>query len=414
MVVVRQLPSSDVGASGTMVPTSPLHLSEISSLSDAQEKALSVLRVVSATLSVVGSFMIIYRVKRNNRRQTPYDRIMTGLSACDIIASVSQALMPFLLPSKSSQRVWASGNDTTCSMLGFLQQFAFSAVWYNGMLSYYYLAIIRFGVKPQEFAKRYEILVHFFSLSFFVITASLGVGFGIYSEMEITQGCWIGEFPAGCEARDDCVGNSIAWVFGGFPTLFSFVSIAINNWVVFFHVRHTTFKLLHSQASHQLRSLNELRLKEVATQGFLYVAGFFCTYTAAFAIRVLESFGFDAANEADIFWLLALNACFLPAQGFFNMFIFTRPNYMRVRVAYPHQSTLWTLRKACFDPDIPNLTHTNRKHNNKNNNEEEEDDNDEDNDNNIRVDVRSDQLSATIKGPSPEEISMLQSLTTQS
>lgn len=100
-------------------------IEDISTLSDSQEKTLSMLSVVSAMLSICGSFVIVIRVlghKRLQQKVTPYHRIMLALSLCDISASTTFALSPFLAPASTSQRVWAIGNDATCSFHGFLSQ----------------------------------------------------------------------------------------------------------------------------------------------------------------------------------------------------------------------------------------------------------------------------------------------------
>ena len=44
----------------------------------------------------------------------------------------------------TSSRVWARGNDSTCTLLGFMTQFPFSAMVCNAMFSYYYLLMVRF------------------------------------------------------------------------------------------------------------------------------------------------------------------------------------------------------------------------------------------------------------------------------
>jgi hypothetical protein len=108
---------------------------EIASLSDGQEIILSVLMICSGLLSILGSSTIVYRVAEKKTRTTPYDRIILGLSVCDIVASFSYIVTPFLLPQETSQRVWASGSDGSCSFLGWLTQFSFAAVAYNSLLS---------------------------------------------------------------------------------------------------------------------------------------------------------------------------------------------------------------------------------------------------------------------------------------
>lgn len=167
---------------------------EISSLSDGQEQALSLLQVTSGFLSLLGSCVILHQVWNSTKhRRTSYGRILVGLSVADIIASTSFALAPFLLPQDTSQRVWASGNDQTCSFLGFWSQLAYLAPWYNGILGFYYYLTIRCGVPRGVFAQQYEVWIHVGSWIFFVTSATVGASLGIYSESELGQGCWVGK-----------------------------------------------------------------------------------------------------------------------------------------------------------------------------------------------------------------------------
>lgn len=154
------------------------------SLSDSQEKTLSLLAAGAGLLSIFGSSLIIFRVVKNRKSTTPYDRIMFGLSCCDIVASLTFALSPFLIPASTSTRVWAIGNQATCTLLGAMQQFSFSAVFYNGVLAFYYFMTVRKGVKRLVFARRYEPYLHFFTIFFFSATALSGVIVGFYNEME--------------------------------------------------------------------------------------------------------------------------------------------------------------------------------------------------------------------------------------
>lgn len=320
---------------------------EISSLSDNQEMILSVLRLVSGVLSILGSSTIVYRVYKNRKTSKPYDRIMLGLSCFDIIASFTFAASPFLVPEETSQRVWAIGNETSCSFLGFLTQLSFAAVWYNGMLSYYYLATLKYNVKTPVFATRYEPYIHISTAFFFLFTATGGLPFNLYSEFELTQGCWIAEYPEGCEASDDCIGNYIAWVFGGLPVLFTFISLIANHLAIYYHVKKT-LRIGNTHTPEQI-----VHIERVATQGGLYVVTFLISYTPGFTIRILESIGYDASDEADIFVLLVLNALLLPLQGFFNMFVYTRPIYQRLKMVYPDRSNFWAIKQACMDSEIP-------------------------------------------------------------
>jgi hypothetical protein len=161
-------------------------------ISDAQDKVLAILPIPSAILSILGSSAIIYTaVKRRRRRKwTPYMRLLLGLSICDVIASVTIGIAAFLRR-RESQRVWSFGNDAACSAAGALFQFSFSAMLYNAMLSFYFLMTARFGVKNAVIAKWMEPIMHFVSIFYPLITATVGAIVGVYSETAMGLGCWV-------------------------------------------------------------------------------------------------------------------------------------------------------------------------------------------------------------------------------
>lgn len=72
-------------------------------------------------------------------------------------------------------------------------------------------------------------------------------------------------------------------------------------------------------------------------------------------LRGFEGLGDEVPDEPSIFWLLVIQAGTLPLQGFLNMFIYNRPNYSRVRRAFPEMSILAAIRMSCFDSEIPKL-----------------------------------------------------------
>ncbi|CAJ1937041.1 unnamed protein product [Cylindrotheca closterium] len=342
-----------------------------SSLSPNQERALSILLLISAMLSALGSASIVYKVLRDKRQLSkPYHRTMLALSISDVIASLTFGLYPFLMPSET--RIWSFGNHTSCNTLGFFTQFSFGAIGYNCILSFYYLLAIKFNIKRQTFSQRYERPMHFLNLSFFLITASVGAGYQFYGPVDVGMGCWVNNWPDGCHLTGDCVSQKIAIVFAGIPVSFFFVAIVVNNLVVYRHTR-TIFNSLEKvyslqeqqqkqkqeESSYttsassqqpqgsltakeaiaarkiQVRSeMYEGRLQEVALQASMYVGSFLVCYTPALSTRLIETFSYQY-DDAKIYWLLVITAMTLPLQGFFNMFIYNRPHYVRVRKARP-------------------------------------------------------------------------------
>eukprot|EP00980_Cylindrotheca_fusiformis_P017214 scaffold5297_cov104-Cylindrotheca_fusiformis.AAC.7 len=145
-------------------------------LTDGQEKVLAIMPVRSAAHSIMGSSMIIsmaFRM-RKRRRWTPYTRLLIAMSMCDIVASITISIATFLRPQDTSSRVWAFGNDATCSAVGFMNQISFSAVLYNGMLSIYFLLTARFGFKNEYIASAVEPLMHVISIGYPLLTATAG------------------------------------------------------------------------------------------------------------------------------------------------------------------------------------------------------------------------------------------------
>ena len=428
-----------------------LEPSEISSLSDTQEKVLTLIPMVSGLLSIIGSSTIVYmaitkqrrkrRQMKNGRRShdnknnnnnrdrdpswTPYTRLILGMSVLDIISSLTLMVTPFLLPSDTSQRVWAFGNDRTCTMLGFFQQLSISGFLYNAFLSFYFVLTVRFGITNTTLSKCFEPIMHIISIGFPLITASIGAAMGIFHELELGQTCWVSNYPHNCEFEGpECKSEEIAWIYGGIALVFAFLTIPINNFIIYIFVqkqvrishqslqkkvsvvrrRKTNTSLTdvedsprRSRCSLSLDGSNEgsskegdnergefdvedlrhqkeeedrhlrrrqeseqqtskeqqlKRLKLVSTQTFLYVPAFFACTSWMFIIRVMESISFNAEDEADLFWMLVLQAWFFPLQGFFNVLIYMRPKYIKHRRQFPNETRLWAMRRSVFGSDI--------------------------------------------------------------
>lgn len=316
-------------------------------LSDNQDKFMSFCMVVSGLLSMFGSTTIVYRVLRKKGRSTPFDRIMLGLSSFDIIGSFSFVLTPFALPAATSPRVWASGNDASCSFLGYLSQLSIGASWYSCLLSFYFLATLRLRISNDDFEVKFEPYIHGLSIFYYIFTATIGVPFNLYSEVELGLGCWItNTIPLDCTEGLNCQGYIIAWFYGGVALFFTAIALPLNYMLTYCFVRRT----LRILALHN--PIQATQVKRLAVQGTLYVFAFFIAYGPQIIVRILAlAYSYDRTNEPEIYWLLVLNSICYPLQGFLNMFVYSRPNYLRLReMGMP----FWkALRSACFQADIP-------------------------------------------------------------
>mmetsp|Transcript_117519 Transcript_117519/g.175521 ORF Transcript_117519/g.175521 Transcript_117519/m.175521 type:complete len:941 (-) Transcript_117519:48-2870(-) len=217
---------------------------EISSLSDRQEKIISILPIPSAILSVFGSVTIIcmaYQTRRANAWST-YTRLLVAMSLNDILFSTSFSLNAFLLPAETSQRVWAFGTDATCSATGFFLQFSSSGILYNGMLSFYFLLTARFGVSKPTMARYIEPIMHFISVGYPFATALSGLILGVYHETELGQSCWVANYPENCgeapgETGEPCQSTMLGYIFGAIVVGFTLLSLFFNNLAILVFVR---------------------------------------------------------------------------------------------------------------------------------------------------------------------------------
>ena len=356
-------------------------------LTDTQEKVLALLPIFPSLLSMACSLTIIYVVYqhyRDKRQTTVYHRLLVGMSLCDVVTSFWVPWFAFLVPADTSTRVWAIGNDGTCTFMAFIFNFAFSGLLYNGTLSCYFLLTARFGWRDTDIAKRCELWMHGVVVLFPLICGLVFVGLGVYGEQPIGLGCWVDDYPHGCgtdEGQAACITPLLGWISAGLPVLVSFASLLINNLLIYCYVRKTVAKakrhavlaLTGAQESHSSGNFSSIlhnassilhsihrptrnhdsqtrRIQSVAGQAALYVLVFFLNYIWTMILRIVgagEKYWTDE-HESDLLYLLVLQAIFMPLQGFFNLCVFSRPKYMRICKNYPSHSRFWVFRRAMF------------------------------------------------------------------
>mmetsp|Transcript_29153 Transcript_29153/g.80052 ORF Transcript_29153/g.80052 Transcript_29153/m.80052 type:complete len:484 (-) Transcript_29153:314-1765(-) len=364
--------------------------SEISTLTDSQEKAIVLSGLMSATLSLWGSstLLALIRSKMAKRRSTsPYHRILACMSVWDIVFTLQIVLQPFLVPRATSQQVWAAGNDASCSAMGFWNQLSFAAFFYNGALSVYYVFTIRTGMPEHTFGRTIEPWLHLVCNVYPLVTAVVGAILGVYRENELGPGCWVNNYPENCgsdptETGEPCRSVLIAWVFAGIPICMLMILVAVNNYLIFRHVRRTirnsrrhSVHNFATVASHNLTASvratvptnldgssttirdsstvvdfaprQEKRIHTVATQSWMYVLGFLGSQGWIIIIKIIEGASLVTASQDDkIYPLLFIANFMVPLQGLFNLLIFLRPTYIRARDDYPSETRLWAFRRS--------------------------------------------------------------------
>jgi len=330
-------------------------------MSDGQEKALALVPLLPALMSVLSDITLLRLLKKSNFR-SPYRRILFIMSAVDTVNSIRIALGPFLVPTQS-RRIWAIGNAQTCRLLGITTQLIMPSFMYYCFLSIYFMLHIRYNVRDRYFGRYIEPFIHAFGVVYAVIPSIVFVALNLIGENNFGNGCWINPNPSsGCGT--ECVAL-LQWLIMGVPFSTTFLVTVLCNILIVAHVRSTTnTSRRHSSLhvfegggggnQHQTRRINK-----VASQALLYVLVYYLTYIWTFAVRTMAMFGYDTQDEASIFWLLLIRSFFHPLMGFGNLLVYIRPRYQHLRSLHPEQSR-WKLFRQAFvvRPPSEEILHT--------------------------------------------------------
>jgi hypothetical protein len=96
----------------------------------------------------------------------------------------------------------------------------------------------------------------------------------------------------------------------------------------------------------------DIKVQAVATQALGYVGSFLLCYTSCFVVKGIESFGGDSSAEAALYPLLMMTSIVLPLQGFFNMAVYCRPSYLKIRSRFPMEPRRWAIRHTLLATDL--------------------------------------------------------------
>lgn len=225
-------------------------------LSDTQQIVLNIVPIPSAIISIVGSIAVIHVAKERQKvkRWTPYTRLLVAMSVCDIISSLSLGVAAFLRPRDTSYRIWAFGNDATCSFVAFVNQATTAGGWYQGMLSVYFLLTVRYGMKNAAIARRVEPLMHLLALGFPIGTAIAGSVMGVYGERAAGSSCYVSSYN-----DTDCASDAwyaqgkiseraaVVYIFYCIPVFLLALCLTYTQLSIYFFVRINTRRHLSQE-----------------------------------------------------------------------------------------------------------------------------------------------------------------------
>jgi hypothetical protein len=254
---------------------------------------------ISATLSLIGSILIIHEFfSRSPDHRSTYHHLMLAISCYDVISSIAYIFTGVLVPTSAGQYE-SHGNGATCKLQGFLIQLGQTSLFYNLLLSVYFLLLVKYNWKERRFRK-YRNYVH---VPILVAGIALAVGSNHFDVPQLSF-CYVARPPE----ITSFVPITLLFTV---PTGVALVTIVSCNVIMCYHVYSTEKATLKWSAKQNLALT-----KKVVWQAIFY-CGVFIVTLPYLMINYYAKF-----KGQNAFWQFTLSAMFTPSQGFLNSLIF--------------------------------------------------------------------------------------------
>lgn len=319
--------------------------------------------MITGSISFAASLTIIVMILRSNLKLTTvYRRLIFGVSAFDLIQSLSQAMSSLPMPAGWT---WAAvGNNITCDLQGFTTLVGVNgSVLYSISLSVYFLFAIQFEVEERKLKKRIEPFLHAIPVSYTLFT-------GVYLYIKDYYNpagtvCWIAPSQELLDENQSGMLELIdGYVMATLPivlTIFVNVLILCLLWFKEYNLsvgnqRQRLQRELEQQQRQQERhqenisnnstltpplssrsptssgllvahlsrpsKASQRRRKDIVKRATAFIVGFLLSHAFSFTLRIWQF-----ANDGSAPFACELLArTFFPLQGFFNLLIYTYPH----------------------------------------------------------------------------------------
>jgi heme/copper-type cytochrome/quinol oxidase subunit 2 len=233
----------------------------------------------------------------------------------------------------------ASGNQSTCTLQGFLDSFFYGiTVLTYTVLAITYCLLVKFKRKDELSMSRNLILILGISptICFLLATAPLFNNAYNYTELHT---CGLAEYPLGCLSHftPDCERGENARKF--WITRFFIVCWA-NFFIIVAVVVLIRSILARESRMNQHERTNESRSKKVMWQGIWYILAFEVSWGAWYAfqfIRISADIDMNSRSfyELDVSAILYIASVTYPTQGVWISMVYFRPKYLKFRQRIP-------------------------------------------------------------------------------
>ena len=349
------------------------------------------LTMASGMISAASSALIIYIVLRSMQKlSTPFHRIMTFMSLCDIILSVSMALGTIPMPKDNIYKFDGPmlGTFSTCAAQAYVIFWSASTgATLNLFLSWYCVFDTTFKINRETVRRRMEPFFYTLAASFGILVPTLLLWYDLLNAHPFDPFCSVGPYPYDCnelkgtkyegtslecDEIDDSNYRS-ALNISSVIVFIRFFGVALAMIIIIWTALRNEMKI---NAEKKDAKENELRIeleqdeiiistvherenrtsikrlqynRVMVFQALMYIGAFFLTWVFVF----VPHFDKDQGNDTTIF---ALQCVFRNLQGFWNMIIFV---HLKTYLVLKHKdgATVWTaLKIVIIKPrDVPEV-----------------------------------------------------------
>ncbi len=188
-----------------------------------------VTQICSGSVSFLSSSLIAIGIMKSGGLNSPYRRIIFGISVSDMMQSASIIIGPFVVPSATPKSIapWAIGNSHSCRAQGSYLIFAYGAtpMYFLGLCLYTTLKI-KCNISNESFSQRIEKPMHIAIIFLNLSVCVFGLVTKGINSIAVGTFCWFAAFPTGCRQNPsvygECDTNTAAWyiyynpIFGGY------------------------------------------------------------------------------------------------------------------------------------------------------------------------------------------------------
>jgi hypothetical protein len=298
-------------------------------------RALYLIPFFSAPISLFSSMYVVYRIlKRGRQNIRPRDQLLLGLSFFDMCGSFGFSFSTTLAPAGAlgNGNFPSYGTVGTCTAQGFFVQLGLGVTYYNASLCIYYLLTVRYRVTDGYISKCILPMIH---LVVFTITFGLAIAalcLKLFNDAGV-MGCWISHAYTICTADPQYCDRGLradefAIYFALIHVVLCFVFVVVSMMLLFFSVRKLELRSRRWDFESAESGGSMPLTRRTAETGMLYSASFIIVYLPTALLWTLD-FGVEGENSPIYISLLLLGVALLPLQGFFNMVIYTSPEWLK-------------------------------------------------------------------------------------